>query len=468
MITKKLGEVAVMCGGSLAHDHDCDIRVEGVFTDSRKIEAGRLFVPLVGEKFDGHAFAAAALEGGACAVLWQRDRGLPPEGPAIVVEDTLAALQALAKAYLAEVGCRVVGITGSNGKTTTKDMVYALLGTSFKVHKTGGNFNNHIGLPLTILEMPADTEIAILEMGMSGRHEIEALSAIASPDVAVITNIGEAHLLQLGSRHEIARAKVEIISGMKPGGLLVYHGDEPLIPLVLGEPETVKPEGLKTFTFGMDPDKNDDYPTGMMFHAKGVIFTSHRHPEEGLDLPLLGQHNVINCLAALAVADHFGIGKEQIREGLSGLRLTGMRIEQITAPSGLTVLNDAYNASPLSMKAAIDVLDSLKGHRKKIAVLGDMLELGPKELEFHAEVGEYAADGKVDMLYTYGTLSEETAKAAKNKRPDIPVYHFADKKELAAHLAGQVHPKDIVLIKASRGMKLEEIVDALVDQDLHN
>ncbi|WP_342346101.1 UDP-N-acetylmuramoyl-tripeptide--D-alanyl-D-alanine ligase [Paenibacillus mangrovi] len=467
-MTKKLGEVAVMCGGNLTHDHDYDIQVKGVFTDSRKLVSGRLFVPLVGEKFDGHAFAAAALEGGACGVMWQRDRGIPPEGPVIVVEDTLAALQALSKSYLSDVGCRVVGITGSNGKTTTKDMIYALLGTTFKVHKTGGNFNNHIGLPLTILEMPSDTEIAVLEMGMSGRHEIECLSAIANPEVAVITNIGEAHLLQLGSRHEIARAKLEIISGMKPGGLLVYHGDEPLIPLVLSETETAQPDGLKTFTFGMDQDKNDDYPTGMMFHSKGIIFTSHRHPGEGLELPLLGQHNVINCLAALAVADYFGVSEDQICEGISGLQLTGMRIEQITTPSGFTLLNDAYNASPLSMKAAIDALDSLKGHRHKIAVLGDMLELGPKELEFHAEVGEYASEGKVDMLYTYGPLSAEAAKAAQRRRPDLPVFHFTDKKELASHLASQVHPKDIVLIKASRGMKLEEIVDALVKEDLHN
>lgn len=468
MITKKLGEVAVMCGGTLTHDHDRDIQMNGVFTDSRKLVRGRLFIPLVGENFDGHAFAAAALEGGACGVMWQRDRGIPPEGPVIVVEDTLAALQALAKAYLADVGCRVVGITGSNGKTTTKDMVYSLLGTTFKVHKTGGNFNNHIGLPLTILEMPSDTEIAVLEMGMSGRHEIESLSAIANPEVAVITNIGEAHLLQLGSRHEIARAKLEIISGMKPGGLLVYHGDEPLIPLVLGEADTVKPEGLKTFTFGIDQQHNDDYPTGMMFHSNGITFTSHLHPEHGLELPLLGQHNVVNCLAALAVASHFGVSEDKIVKGISGLQMTGMRIEQITAPSGLTLLNDAYNASPLSVKAAIDVLDSLKGYSQKVAVLGDMLELGPKELEFHAEVGEYAAGGKVDMLYTYGQLSEEAAKAASIKRPDLPVYHFTDKKELASHLAGQVHPKDVVLIKASRGMKMEEIVDALVKEDLHN
>ncbi len=465
MITTTLGQMAAMCGGTLSQEQHRELPIQGVFTDSRQIKQGSLFVPLVGERFDGHAYAESVLKDGAGATLWQRDRGEAPAGAVILVDDTLAALQTLAEAYLAEVGCLVVGITGSNGKTTTKDMVYTLLSTTYKVHKTGGNFNNHIGLPLTILEMPADTEIAVLEMGMSGRHEIERLSQIARPDVAVITNIGEAHLLQLGSRHEIARAKVEIISGMKPGGLLIYHGDEPLIPTVLGEAETVKPEGLRTFTFGLD-QSNDDYPTGMMFHSKGIIFTSLLHPEEGLDLPLLGQHNVINCLAALAVARHFGISEENIRTGLTGLHLTGMRIEQIVAPSGLTILNDAYNASPTSMKAAIDALHSLKGYHHKVAVLGDMLELGPQEKEFHAEIGQYAAADRVDVLYTYGPLSEETAEAARKIRPDLSVFSFTDKAELIPHLIKRVHAKDVVLVKASRGMKLEEIVDALVKENL--
>lgn len=456
-----------MCGGNLIHEQHQNLQIKGVFTDSRNIKQGSLFVPLAGERFDGHVYAQAALEEGAGATLWQRDRGEAPEGPVIVVEDTLTALQKLSGSYLAEVDCRVVGITGSNGKTTTKDIVFALLQSTYKVHKTGGNFNNHIGLPLTILEMPEDTEIIVLEMGMSGRHEIECLSNIAHPDVAVITNIGEAHLLQLGSRHEIARAKLEITSGMEPGGLLVYYGDEPLIPKVLAERETVKPEGLQTFTFGLD-QSNDDYPTGMMFHSRGIIFTSLLHPEEGLDLPLLGQHNVVNCLAALAVANHFGVNGENIRTSLSELNLTGMRIEQIVATSGLTILNDAYNASPTSMKAAIDAMQSLKGYHHKIAVLGDMLELGPNEKEFHAEIGQYAATKKVDVLYTYGSLSAETADAAKKVRPDMNVFAFTNKAELIPHLIKRLHSKDIVLVKASRGMKLEEIVDALVRENLHN
>lgn len=463
MINKTLGEIAVMCGGTLSHEHEYDHLIQGVITDSRHIAVGCLFVPLVGERFDGHTYAAKALEIGAGATLWQRDRGERPEGRVIEVNDTLEALQLLAKAYLKEIGCKVVGITGSNGKTTTKDIVSALLETTYKVHKTAGNYNNHIGLPLTILQMDTDVDIVVLEMGMSGRGEIDILSAIGQPDVAIITNIGESHLLQLGSRKEIARAKVEIISGMKSDGLLIYNGDEPLISEALDELSDSKPEGFHTLTFGLD-STNDDYPTGMMFHGKGIIFTSHVHKELGFDLPLLGRHNVVNCLAALTVARYFNISEDKIKDGLSHLQLTGMRIEQLVSTHGITVLNDAYNASPTSMKAAIDVLHNAKGYRRKVAVLGDMLELGPQEKEYHAEIGSYMTMDKVNMLYTYGPLSSCIAEAAKVNLTETNVFAFTDKAALITHLEEHIHPKDIVLVKGSRGMKLEEVVNALIEK----
>lgn len=463
MINKTLGEMAVMCGGTISHEEDRNKSIHGVITDSRHIAVGCLFVPLVGERFDGHTYAAKALELGAGATLWQSDRGERPKGSVIEVSDTLEALQSLAKAYLKEIGCKVVGITGSNGKTTTKDMVSALLETTYKVHKTKGNFNNHIGLPLTILEMDTDVDIVVLEMGMSGRGEIEILSSIGQPDVAIITNIGEAHLLQLGSRKEITRAKLEIISGLKPGGLLIYNGDEPLITEVLTELRSERTADLNTLTFGLDTN-NDDYPTGMMFHGKGIIFTSYVHKELGFDLPVLGRHNVVNCLAALTVARYFNISEDNLREGLSHLQLTGMRIEQIVSAKGLTLLNDAYNASPTSMKAAIDVLHNMKGYRRKIAVLGDMLELGPNEKEYHAEIGIYLTADKMDMLYTYGPLSSYIAKAARANLPEANVFSFTDKAALIKHLEEQIHPKDIVLVKGSRGMKLEEVVNALIEK----
>ncbi|WP_343045059.1 UDP-N-acetylmuramoyl-tripeptide--D-alanyl-D-alanine ligase [Paenibacillus lemnae] len=455
-----LQRIAAMCGGALMRKEDGDIMVQGVSTDSRSIQKGCLYVPLTGERFDGHQFAESALKNGAEAVLWQKDRSAPPAGAVILVDDTLAALQSLATAYLAETGVKVVGITGSNGKTTVKDMVTSLLSTRYNVHKTQGNFNNQIGLPLTVLEMPQDTEIAVLEMGMSGRHEIELLSGMARPDVAVITNVGESHLLQLGSRHEIARAKLEIISGLKSGGLLIYHGDEPLLHQVLDEPETAKPEELVTFTFGNRED-NDDYPAGMMFHEKGVIFSAASHPEDSFSLPLLGKHNVVNALAAMAAARHFGVTQEEIREGFASLKLTSMRVESIETPHGVTVLNDAYNASPLSVKAALDVLGGVNGYRNRIAVLGDMLELGEQEIEFHAEIGRMISPGEIDRLYTYGPLSLHMAEAAKSRMPEGSVKAYTDKTTLIQAVLKEVTSKDVVLVKASRGMKLEEVVEAL-------
>ncbi|MCP3807540.1 UDP-N-acetylmuramoyl-tripeptide--D-alanyl-D-alanine ligase [Paenibacillus sp. Lou8.1] len=465
---RTIGQIASMCGGTLHGEADAEQMVEGVFTDSRRLQSQGLFVPLVGERFDGHNYVRQIVsEAGAAAFLWQKDHGAPPAENAIEVEDTLEALQHLAAAYLREIGVSVVGITGSNGKTTTKDIVNALLGTTFKVHKTEGNYNNHIGLPLTVLSMPQDTDILILEMGMSGRGEIRLLANIAQPDVAIITNIGESHLLQLGSRTEIARAKLEITSGLKPGGLLIYNGDEPLLSQVLAESETVKPEGLKLFTFGLATG-NDDYPTEITSDGEGSLFITAQSGKEAFRLPLLGQHNVVNGLAALAVARHFNVDADHIRKGLSSLKLTGMRIEVVNCPNGLTVLNDAYNASPASMKAAIQTLSAYKTDGRKVAVLGDMLELGPEEKQFHEEIGIFAAKHDVEVLFTYGALGTSIAQGAQGLMPTANVHPYTDKQELIQHLQVHLHANDIVLVKASRGMRLEEIVDTLKNGPLQN
>ncbi len=448
-----------MCGGQLQNNEDSGLSVQGVVTDSRQITLGCLFVPLVGERFDGHHFAADCLGAGASACLWESSKGTPP-GPAVLVEDTLAALQNLAKAYREESGVKVVGITGSNGKTTTKDLVFALLSKRYKVHKTQGNYNNHIGLPLTLLAMPEDTEIAVLEMGMSGRGEIELLSKLGEPETAIITNIGESHLLQLGSREEIARAKLEILAGMKLGGLLVYNGDEPLIAGVLAEPDMPKPELLQTMTFGLTP-YNDLYPTGIMFLDDRTVFTPSGDQADPVELPLLGEHNVSNALAAIAIARHYGVSEAFIREGLGEAELTGMRIEMVIGESGITVLNDAYNASPTSMKAAIGVLGTMKGYRRKIAVLGDMLELGPDEEAYHYEVGSSLTPDKADLLFTYGPLSGHIARGAQKHLTPGSIHAYTDKSELIGKLIEHLHPQDVVLVKASRGMRLEEVVEAV-------
>lgn len=452
-------EIAVMCGGTMVNSHDSALTIQGVVTDSRKITDGCLFVPLVGERFDGHDFAADCLAHGAAACLWEESKGTPP-GPAVMVKNTLEALQSLAKCYLQACRAKVIGITGSNGKTTTKDLVFSLLSTTYKVHKTQGNFNNHIGLPLTVLAMPEDTEICVLEMGMSGRHEIELLSDIAEPETVIVTNIGESHLLQLGSREEIARAKLEILSGLTTGGLFIYNGDEPLIVSVLAESGTKKPDKMRTATFGLG-HQNDDYPVVLTIGNNKTIFQARSLGDVQLELPLLGEHNVVNALAALTVARHYGVNTENIKEGLNRTVLTGMRIEVITGVSGITILNDAYNASPTSMKAAIGVLASMKGYRRKYAVLGDMLELGEEEEAYHLNIGKSIPSDAMDQLFTFGTLGDKIAEGASHVLGPENVHAFSGKQELIQQLITVLHPNDVLLVKASRGMKLEEVVEAV-------
>ncbi|WP_342591558.1 UDP-N-acetylmuramoyl-tripeptide--D-alanyl-D-alanine ligase [Paenibacillus shirakamiensis] len=464
-MNRTLQQTAQLAGGQLNNEADANRVIKGVGTDSRNIEADLLFIPLVGDQFDGHDYVAQVIEKGAGGFFWQEDHGTPPPGPAIVVKDTLLALQQLAQGYLEETGARVIGITGSNGKTTTKDILYAVLSTTYSVHKTQGNFNNHIGLPLTLLSMPESTEIVVLEMGMSGRHEIELLSKLARPETVIITNIGESHLLQLGSREEIARAKLEILAGLRPGGLLVYNGDEPLIRQVMNEPTTIQPEGMNTLTYGFGPD-HDDYPTGMLFQSAGTVFTSYSgSDEEAYRIPLLGEHNVINALGALLIARHYDVPEDKIREGFAHLELTSMRIEMIEGISGITILNDAYNASPTSVKAALGVLESMKGYRRKIAVLGDMLELGDREEEYHESIGAFITREKADHVFTYGPLAEYIARGAASHLPPEHIHAYIDKSALIQDLGHFLTSKDIVLFKASRGMKLEEVAFAI--RDIH-
>ncbi|PAD66865.1 UDP-N-acetylmuramoyl-tripeptide--D-alanyl-D-alanine ligase [Bacillus sp. 7586-K] len=454
MIRRTLSHIEKVVHGWGLAEKDYNLEIFGVTTDSRAVIKGNLFFPLVGEKFNGHEFVASALENGASAIVWQESEGNPPKDvPVIFVKDTLRALQQLAEAYLNEVRPKIVGITGSNGKTTTKDMVAALLETTYKVHKTKGNFNNHIGLPLTVLNMEEETEIAILEMGMSGKGEIELLSNIAKPDVAIITNIGESHLMDLGSREGIADAKLEIVKGLKEDGVLIYHGDEPLLE------ERVQALLIKTITFG-EHSQNDFVATNMKQAINGTSFQVNNVE---YTIPVLGKHNVLNALAAYAVAKHFKVQEDAMIQGFSQLKVTGMRLELIETEQGVSVINDAYNASPSSMKAAINLLVDLDGFNQKIVVLGDMLELGEAEKEYHYQIGASIDSSKIDYVITYGSLGKEIARGAAEKfSPDV-IHHFDDKNELIKQLKSYLQPKDIVLVKASRGMRLEEVVNAITN-----
>ncbi|WP_171056101.1 UDP-N-acetylmuramoyl-tripeptide--D-alanyl-D-alanine ligase [Paenibacillus sinopodophylli] len=468
MIKRTIKQIAEMSGARW-NGKETNLQIEGVTTDSRQAAAGQLFVPLVGEQFDGHAYLKQAVDNGAAAALWQKGREVPAgleEVPLLIVGDTLIALQRLATAYRSELFVRVVGITGSNGKTTTKDMTASILGTSYKVHKTEGNLNNHIGLPLTVLQLDEDTEVAVLEMGMSGFGEIELLTKIAQPDAAIITNVGDAHLLQLGSRAGIAKAKLEIALGLSEDGLLLYNGDEPLLEEELAR--AILPAGIIRRTFGLS-EQNEWSAADIVIESEAASFTAiYNGSPSGLGtvrIPVPGQHNVSNALAAIAVSRFFGVPAAKIAEGLSHLKLTGMRIQPVRAFNGAMILNDAYNANPTAVRAAIDLVEQLRGYSRKWIVLGDMLELGPDEQALHFETGAYITPSKADAVLTYGTLSEHAAEGVKSQFPHsdgtAAVRHFDSKEELSSWLRDQLQPTDLVLIKGSRGMRMEQIVQAL-------
>jgi UDP-N-acetylmuramoyl-tripeptide--D-alanyl-D-alanine ligase len=456
MIQKSLEEIASMCGAVNDCSQFADVHVQGVTIDSRKIGQGNLFVPFKGEKTDGHQYVQAAIKQGAAAALWQKDVPNPPEDlPILIVEDTLIALQELARSYRNSLDIHVVGITGSNGKTTTKDMTADLLAQKFKVQKTEGNYNNHIGLPLTILQLREETEAAVLEMGMSNKGEIEFLTKLAQPNAVIITNIGESHLLDLGSREAIADAKLEIIKGLRENGLIIFHGDEPLLQeRIQGYDGNSK---LKTFGTSMD---NDLYPVSIEPMENGNMFRTNLS-EEQFYLPVLGNHNILNALAAMLAADHFGVPFATMNEGFAGLKLTNMRMEMSEGSQGEKIINDAYNASPTSMNAAIDLIANLNGYSRKILVLGDMLELGPHEEEYHFKVGAALESGKIDYLFTYGKLGAVIAKGAKAMLGENRVFSFDEKELLSNELKKYVNKESIVLVKASRGMKLEDVVFSL-------
>lgn len=462
MIKRSLQQIEKMVGGKLLRAADADVQIKGVSIDSRNISTMNLFVPIVGERFDGHQFVLAAVQNGAVATFWQKDHANIPENiPVIIVDDTLEALQKLAASYRQELDVKVVAITGSNGKTTTKDLTAAVLSTAYKVHKTYGNLNNEYGLPLTLLQMEEDTEFAVLELGMSGLGEIACLTNIAKPDAAVITNIGEAHLEQLGSREAIAEAKLEILQGLNKDGVFVYYGDEPLLQHWIERRRSQDSVEWNVFRFGSHPT-NDYAPIAVMMDDKGSQFTLNGMPERIFRIPIWGRHNVINAASAVAIGRYFGISLDLIQTGLSKAELTGMRVEVTRTKAGITVLNDAYNASPSSMYASIALLEELSGFKRKIAVFGDMLELGDKAENYHREIGEALDPNRIDRVLTYGQFAAMIGKAAGNHFPTGNVLIFQDKEPLIKELLQIIASGDVILLKGSRGMHLEEVAQQVI------
>lgn len=433
------------------------INIQGVSIDSRTLKKGNLFVPIV-RIDDGHKYVKQAFENGAVASLWQEDHLPPPEGlPLIIVDDTLKALQNIAQSYREQLNCKVIGVTGSNGKTTVKDIVTSILSTKYKVQKTYGNLNGEYGLPLTLLEVGEDTEIVVLELGMSNAGEMKVLSEIAKPDFGVITMIGVSHLSSLGSREGIALAKLELLEGLSPNGSIIINGDEPLLTQALTE--RTLPETTSVVRFG-ESHTNDYFPLTIDQNQSSLSFTLNRYTDE-FSVPLLGRHNVLNVLAAIALADRFQINQQDIQSGLTNLEVTGMRMERIPSPKGFLIINDAWNASPVSMKAAIETVSNLDGFNKKVLVLGDMLELGDKEIEFHEEIAKSIDTSKIHSVFTFGNLSRIISDTLSGSKLEGVAKHFTSKEDLVSECNRIIKKNDVILVKGSRGLKLEEICDLL-------
>lgn len=432
-----------------------DTIVSGISIDTRTICQGDLFVPFRGEQANGHKFVQQAFEKGAGASLWQKDEPNPPKNvPLLFVDDSELALQQMARAYRNEHKATFIGITGSNGKTSTKDILAGTLAPFFKVQKTIGNFNNQLGLPITILQLQEDTEVAVLEMGMSGFGEIEFLTKLARPHITVITNIGEAHMQDLGSRAGIAKAKFEIIQGMQEDGVLFYDGDEPLLNELVA-----KEQNLNAQAFGLEPG-DLLYADNIEATASGSSFTTHGAIEGDFFISVLGKHQVKNTLIAMLIAQKLGLTDEQIRTSLKDVTLTDMRMQQVQGNQGALFINDAYNAAPTSVKAAIQFIATTTIRPEKWLVLGDMLELGDNEKSFHEELSLAIHEGEIDYVCLYGPRMAFLYEVLKERfDADHLLYDKDDFAPIIAKLQ-QATEKSIVLLKGSRGMKLETILQS--------
>ncbi|MEW6448398.1 MAG: UDP-N-acetylmuramoyl-tripeptide--D-alanyl-D-alanine ligase [Bacillota bacterium] len=454
MLPVAVAEVAQALGADLLQGDPARM-VTAVTTDSRNVQPGALFFALRGERHDGHEFVNEALGRGAVgAVISRTLPSLPAGAVVLLVTDVLGSLGKLACYVRKRAGVFLVGVTGSTGKTSTKDILSAVLGVRFRVLSTRGNLNNEIGVPLTLLDIGPGHEVAVVEMAMRAPGEIAALARISCPNAAVITNIGETHLERLGSIRAIADAKGEILDFVPPEGFAVVHAESPFI-----YDEARRCKGRVVF-FGTGDtatvqlvDYNPDNGGGRLrVAAEGV--------EEDYFIPVPGFHNAVNALAAVAVAREMGLSADEIREGLRRVKLSAMRLE-IRKCGSLTVINDSYNANPASMRAALAVLQEVARGRRRVAVLGDMLELGERTVVAHREIGEAAA-GSADFIVAVGELAKEIAAGAlASGLPVEKVTTCPDAAKAAEFLREMSIGEAVVLVKASRCIHLETVVEAL-------
>lgn len=445
-----LEHIAEACKGTyVGEDEKKQMEVSCIFTDSRKAAPGGLFVPIKGARVDAHTFIEDVMTKGTLATLSEKDLG-EKSYPYIKVESSLQAVKDIAEYYLKQLDIPVVGITGSVGKTSTKEMIAAVLSQKYQVLKTQGNFNNELGLPLTVFQLRDNHEIAVLEMGISDFGEMHRLAKIARPNTCVITNIGLCHLEFLKSRDGILKAKTEIFDFLKADGHIILNGDDDKLVTV----KEVK--GIKPMFFGVENHQgiwaDEITPAGL----KGISCRIHVGQESfGVLIPIPGQHMVCNALAGTAVGLTYGLTLEEIQRGIESLQSVSGRFH-IIETGKYTVIDDCYNANPVSMKASLDVLTDALG--RKVAVLGDMGELGVNEVDLHREVGIYAAAKNIDLLICVGKLCGYMAEAARLAAPSREILHFGTKEELIREFPNLLKEGDTILVKASHFMEFEKLV----------
>ena len=436
--------------GAEIHPEDEDILITGVQTDSRNVKKGDLFVAICGEKLNGHDFIPQAVEKGAAAVMVSQE--VQTNLPKLTVSDTLQSYGALAAGFREKLGARVIAVTGSVGKTTTKEMLAQMLSAEYPTAKSEGNHNNAIGVPMSILDTPADVRYVVLEMGMNHFGEISYLTSIAKPDAAVITNIGTAHIEHLGSREGILKAKLEILEGLPKDGLCVWNGDEPLLW------ERRKDCPFRVVTFGIKNRECDVFAENVQSIDGGMSFRVRGKGQQfEVYVPLDGEHNVMNALAAISVALSASVRPEKIQAALSTFHNTGMR-QQILVHEGVTIIADCYNAGPESMEASLKMLGRHPTKGNRIAVLGDMLELGNRSAAEHYRVGRLAVRN-ADILLAYGANADHvTAGAITGGMDPKQCKCFHTHQEMAETLAVLTKPGDVLLFKGSRGMRMENVM----------
>ena len=415
--------------------------------DSRQMTNGGMYIPLKGERFDGHNFIESAFQTGAQAIISEKNVNYEDK-IVIKVKDTHQALKDMASYLRSHRPVKVVGVTGSVGKTSTRDMVYSVVKQKYKTLKTEGNYNNEIGLPLTILRYH-DEEVLVLEMGMNHLQEMSRLSMIARPDIACITNVGTAHIGELGSRENILKAKLEIINGMKEGSTLIINQDNDML-------QTVELPHLNVVRVGKGKEASIQASHIVLEETKSSFEVEYQGKKEIIEVPVQGEHNISNALIAIAVGIELNISLEDIKKGIQEFKLTKNRMD-ILEKNHKTVIDGTYNASVDSMKSSIDVLANYK--KRKVAILADMLELGDYSQQLHEEVGSYVASKGIDILVCVGKEAKYIYQKARESMKDV--YYFESNQEVIARLDELLKEDDVILVKGSHSMNLKEVVEKI-------